>query len=207
MSNQSSDLASGQPDSVSAWSLIKPYWVSEERRTAWGLLIAIIAMDLLLVGINARLNTWNRDFYNALEGRNVHEFPQLMLLFSALAFAFVAISVYKRYLRQMLGFRWRQWLTTRYLREWLGNGTFYRIERDRLTDNPDQRIAVDLDSFATTTLSLTLDLLSTLETLVWFSTVLWSTAGALAVMIGGTPVRQSGVPRRFCVSRRAMARV
>ena len=69
---------------------------------------------------------------------------------------------------------------------------FYRIERDRLTDNPDQRIAVDLDLFATTTLSLTLDLLSTLETLVWFSTVLWSTAGALAVMIGGTPVQIPG---------------
>src|SRR5580692_5738681 len=106
MSNLSSAPASGQPDRVSAWSLIKPYWVSEERRTAWGLLITIIVMDLLVVGINARLNTWNRDFYNALEGRKVHEFPQLMLLFSALAFAFVGISVYNRYLRQMLGFRW-----------------------------------------------------------------------------------------------------
>ena len=190
--HQSSGPASVQPGSVSAWSLIKPYWVSEERRTAWGLLIAIIAMDLLLVGINARLNTWDRDFYDALEGRNVHEFPRLVLLFSALAFAFVSISVYNRYLRQMLGFRWRQWLTARYLQEWLGGAAFYRIERDHLTDNPDQRIAEDLDLFATTTLSLTLNLLSTLETLVWFSTVLWSTAGALAVMIGGTPVRIPG---------------
>src|ERR1700730_11324588 len=136
MSNQSSDLASGQLDSVSAWSLIRPYWVSEERRTAWGLLITIIVMDLVLVGINARLNTWNRDFYNALEGRKVHELPQLMMLFSALAFAFVAISVYNRYLRQMLGFRWRQWLTTRYLQEWLGDGTFYRIERHRRVATP-----------------------------------------------------------------------
>src|SRR5258706_475826 len=68
MSDQSSGLASGQADSVSAWSLIRPYWASEERKTAWGLLIAIIVMDLILVGINARLNTWNRDFYNALEG-------------------------------------------------------------------------------------------------------------------------------------------
>ncbi|NLP63776.1 ABC transporter ATP-binding protein/permease [Paraburkholderia sacchari] len=192
MSYPSSGPASGQPASISAWSLIRPYWVSEERRTAWGLLITIIAMDLVLVGINARLNTWNRDFYNALEGRNVREFPQLMLLFSALAFSFVAISVYNRYLRQMLGFRWRQWLTSRYLQEWLGGSTFYRIERDSLTDNPDQRIAVDLDSFATTTLSLTLDLLSTLETLVWFSTVLWSTAGALTVVMGGTPVQIPG---------------
>ncbi|KXU83718.1 ABC transporter ATP-binding protein [Paraburkholderia monticola] len=192
MSNPSSEPGSGQPDEISAWSLIRPYWVSEERRTAWGLLIAIIVMDLLLVGINARLNTWNRDFYNALEDRNLREFPQLMLLFSALAFAFVAISVYNRYLRQMLGFRWRQWLTTRYLEAWLGDGTFYRIERDRLIDNPDQRLAVDLDLFANITLSLALDLLSTLETLVWFSIVLWSTAGALTLTMGGTPFQIPG---------------
>jgi vitamin B12/bleomycin/antimicrobial peptide transport system ATP-binding/permease protein len=192
MSNQSSDPASEQLDRVSAWSLIRPYWVSEERRIAWALLLAIIAMDLLLVGINARLNTWNRDFYDALESKNVHEFPQLMLMFAALAFAFIMTSVYNRYLRQMLGFRWRQWLTTRYLNEWLGGGTFYRIERDRLTDNPDQRIAVDLDLFATNTLSLTLDLLSALETLAWFSIVLWNTAGALVVMIGATPVQIPG---------------
>lgn len=192
MSNPPSGAAPREPDSISAWSLIRPYWVSEERRTAWGLLITIIVLDLLLVGIDARLNTWNRDFYNALEGRNVREFPQLMLVFSALAFAFVAISVYNRYLRQMLGFRWRQWLTTRYLEEWLADKTFYRMERDRLTDNPDQRIAVDLGAFATTTLSLTLDLLSTLETLVWFSTVLWITGGALAVVMGGTPVEIPG---------------
>jgi putative ATP-binding cassette transporter len=192
MTNHSSGSASGSLDRVSAWSLIRPYWVSEERGTAWGLLIAIIAMDLLLVGINARLNTWNRDFYDALESRNVRDFPQLMLMFAGLAFASITISVYNRYLRQMLGFRWRQWLTTRYLKEWLGDGTFYRIERDRLVDNPDQRIAVDLDLLATATLSLTLDLLSTIETLVWFSIVLWSTAGALVIMMGGTPVQIQG---------------
>jgi putative ATP-binding cassette transporter len=192
MSQQSSDPASGQLDRVSAWSLIRPYWVSEQWRTAWALLIGIIAMDLLLVGINARLNTWNRDFYDALESKDVREFPQLMLMFAGLAFAFIVISVYNRYLRQMLGFQWRQWLTTRYLEEWLKGDTFYRIERDSLADNPDQRIAVDLDLFANNTLSLTLDLLSALETLVWFSIVLWSTAGTLVVMVGATPFQIPG---------------
>jgi putative ATP-binding cassette transporter len=192
MTNQSYGPASGQPDRVSAWSLIRPYWVSEERRTAWGLLIANVAMDLLLVCINARLNTWSRDFYDALESKNIHAFPRLMIMFAVLALAFCAISVYNRYLRQMLGFRWRQWLTTRYLLEWLEGSTFYRIERDGLTDNPDQRIAVDLDLFATTTLSLTLDLFSTIETLVWFSIVLWSTAGALVFMIGRTALQIPG---------------
>ncbi|MGH8781906.1 ABC transporter ATP-binding protein/permease [Paraburkholderia sp.] len=179
-------------DRVSAWSLIRPYWVSEERKVAWGLLVTIIVINLLVVWINVRLNRWNADFYNALQSKDVHDFPRLLGIFTALAFGFIILAVYGRYLRQMLGFRWRQWLTTRYLNEWLGDATFYRIERDRLADNPDQRISDDLQSFATTTLSLTLDLLSTLVTLVSFITILWSLAGALSVTLGGMPVQIPG---------------
>ncbi|WP_042269682.1 ABC transporter ATP-binding protein/permease [Paraburkholderia heleia] len=177
---------------ITAWSLIKPYWVSEERWIAWGLLVAIIVMNLLVVWINVRLNGWSAEFYNALQAKDVKRFPALLMTFTELAFGFIILAVYGRYLRQMLGFRWRQWLTTRFLNEWLGKGAFYRIERDRLADNPDQRISDDLQSFATTTLSLTLDLLSTVVTLVSFVTILWTLAGALTVTLGGQPLAIPG---------------
>ncbi|MGU7774041.1 ABC transporter ATP-binding protein/permease [Burkholderia sp. MR1-5-21] len=177
---------------VSAWSLIKPYWVSSEWKIAWGLLATIIAINLCVVWINVRLNKWNAEFYNALQSKDVHDFPNLLMQFSALAFGFIILAVYGRYLRQMLGFRWRQWLTERFLGQWLGDRAFYRIERDRLADNPDQRITDDLQSFATTTLSLSLDLLSTVVTLVSFITILWSLAGALTFTLGGTPIAIPG---------------
>ncbi|MGZ2743474.1 ABC transporter ATP-binding protein/permease [Burkholderia stagnalis] len=177
---------------VSAWSLVKPYWVSSEWKVAWGLLVTIIAINLCVVWINVRLNKWNAQFYNALQSKDVHDFPNLLLQFSALAFAFIILAVYGRYLRQMLGFRWRQWLTERFLGQWLGDRAFYRIERDRLADNPDQRITDDLQSFATTTLALSLDLLSTVVTLVSFITILWSLAGALTVTLGATPIAIPG---------------
>ncbi|RQS05690.1 ABC transporter ATP-binding protein/permease [Burkholderia sp. Bp9002] len=177
---------------VSAWSLIKPYWVSSEWKVAWGLLVTIVVINLCVVWINVRLNKWNAQFYNALQSKDVHDFPNLLLQFSALAFAFIILAVYGRYLRQMLGFRWRQWLTERFLGQWLGDRAFYRIERDRLADNPDQRITDDLQSFATTTLSLSLDLLSTVVTLVSFITILWSLAGALTVTLGATPIAIPG---------------
>ena len=180
MTNITPDNSQQNADNVSAWSLIKPYWISEERGIAWGLLVAIIAINMTVVWINVRLNRWNADFYNALQSKNVHDFPQLLLVFTVLAFAYILLAVYGRYLRQMLGFRWRQWLTDKYLEQWLGDRAFYRIERDRLADNPDQRISDDLQSFATTTLSLSLDLLSTLVTLVTFITILWTIAGALS---------------------------
>ncbi|WP_118184149.1 ABC transporter ATP-binding protein/permease [Paraburkholderia phosphatilytica] len=181
-----------QDDPVSAWSLIKPYWVSEERKTAWALLGAIIAMNLAVVWINVRMNRWSADFYNSLQEKNTHDFPHLLMIFTVLAFAFIILAVYGRYLRQMLGFRWRQWLTNRYLNDWLGHGSFYRIERDRLADNPDQRICDDLQSFATTTLALSLDLLSTVVTLASFITILWALAGPLTVALGGMPVTIPG---------------
>ncbi|KWC30276.1 ABC transporter ATP-binding protein [Burkholderia ubonensis] len=177
---------------VSAWSLIKPYWVSSEWKVAWGLLVTIVVINLCVVWINVKLNQWNAQFYNALQAKNVHDFPGLLMQFSALAFGFIILAVYGRYLRQMLGFRWRQWLTDRFLNEWLGDRAFYRIERDRLADNPDQRITDDLQSFATTTLSLSLDLLSTIVTLVSFITILWSLAGALTFTLGGTPIAIPG---------------
>jgi putative ATP-binding cassette transporter len=192
MTTLSSGPTAEQDQKISAWSLIKPYWVSEERLVAWGMLAAIIVMNLLVVAINVRLNSWSGDFYDALQSKNVKQFPHLLMVFTGLAFSFIILAVYGRYLRQMLGFRWRQWLTTHFLSDWLGNGTFYRIERDRLADNPDQRISDDLQSFATTTLSLTLDLLSTVVTLVSFITILWTLAGALTVTLGSQPLTIPG---------------
>ncbi|AJX15856.1 ABC transporter ATP-binding protein/permease [Burkholderia ubonensis] len=173
---------------VSAWSLIKPYWVSSEWKVAWGLLVAIIVMNLTSVWLSVRFNTWYGQFTNALQAKDARHFPHLMLVFCAIAFGAIILFVFSRYLRQMLGFRWRQWLTNQFLDEWLNDRAFYRIERDRLTDNPDQRITDDLQAFASTTLVLSLELLSTAVSLVSFIVILWTLAGPLTIPIGGTSV-------------------
>ena len=170
---------------TTAWGLIKPYWVSEEWKLAWALLVAIVAMNLILVGFNVWFNQWYAKFYNALQTKDMPQFAHLLLQFTLLAFVFVALAVYRVYLRQMLEFRWRQWLTHRFLRAWLGERAFYRIERDRLADNPDQRISDDLQSFATNTLSLSLGFLSNIVTLFSFVTILWTVAGPLTLKLGG----------------------
>src|ERR1700722_13891391 len=102
MTNITADNSQQNDDNVSAWSLIKRYWISEERGIAWGLLVAIIAINMTVVCINVRLNRWNADFYNALQSKIVHDFPQLLLVFTVLAFAYILLAVYGRYLRQML---------------------------------------------------------------------------------------------------------
>ena len=50
-----------------AWSLAKPYFSSEEKWLAWGLLIFVIALNLLNVAMNVMLTYWVGDFYNAIQ--------------------------------------------------------------------------------------------------------------------------------------------
>ncbi len=175
-----------------AWSLIRLFWVSQERWPARGLLALIVAMNLAIVYINVRLNSWSAQFYNALESKDTAHFRPLLLSFTTLALGYIVLAVYALYFKQMLGFRWRRWLTADYLHRWLGEHAFYRIERDRLADNPDQRIADDLQSLATTTLALSLDLLSTVVTLVSFVVILWSLAGPLLAHVAGHAVSIPG---------------
>src|ERR1700747_3183728 len=91
-----------------AWRLTKPYWTSEEKWSAWGLLLAVIALNLGNVYISVRINEWNNSFYNALQAFNGDEFFRQIGVFCILAGLFIAISVYALYLSQMLRLRWRR---------------------------------------------------------------------------------------------------
>ncbi len=103
-----------------------------------------------------------------------------------LATIWVAVGVYQLYLRQILHIRWRRWLTERSLKGWLSHQAYYRIQIDQsTTDNPDQRIADDLDSFATLSLSLSLGILSSVVTLASFFLILWRLSPALTVPFWG----------------------
>src|SRR5579863_5502893 len=102
-----------------AWWIAKPYWVSEEKGWAWGLLVAVIVLNLASVFIGVRINFWQRDFFNAIQDYNWDEFKDQMLIFAGLAAADVVATVYQLYLQQMLQIRWRRWLTQRYLDAWL----------------------------------------------------------------------------------------
>ncbi|MBI4205642.1 MAG: ABC transporter ATP-binding protein/permease [Betaproteobacteria bacterium] len=175
------------------WALARPYWFSEERRTARLLLAVVIALNLGIVYVNVEINHWQNAFFNTLQDKNQAEFLNQLIKFCWLAGAYIVMAVYGFYLRQMLQIRWRRWLTERYLNEWLDGRMYYRLQlTDRGTDNPDQRISEDLRLFADLTLTYTLDLMSTVVTLVSFIAILWALSGPLTFMLGDASINVPG---------------
>ena len=155
-----------------AWCVARTYWTSEEKWSAWGLLLAVVAFNLGTVCTSVGINAWNRDFYNALQGFDRGGiFHQLGVLF-ILGSLGITLSVCAVYLQQMLQIRWRRWLTRRYLGAWLATRTYYQLQLKNGVDNPDQRIGEDINQFTSYALTLSLCLLTSLVTLGSFFAVL-----------------------------------
>lgn len=162
-----------------------PYWRSEDRWKARALLAAIIVMNLGMVYIQVLVNEWTRVFYNVLENLDKTKFFTEIATFCFLAGAYIAQAVYMLYLSQMLQIRWRKWLTDQYLRDWLSNQAYYRVNlADPQTDNPDQRISEDINSYIEMTISLGASLLNSVATLLSFLAILWQLSGTLVVPLG-----------------------
>ncbi len=179
------------------WALSAPYFQSEERWKARGMLLAIVLLNLGAVYMLVLLNDWNRLFYDALQNKDAAVFWTQLGRFTYLALIFVVIAVYRFYLTQMLEVRWRAWMTTNYLQRWLADHTFYKLELARfsnpvagadapMSDNPDQRIQEDINLFTTYSISLSMGLLNAVVTLVSFIGILWTLSGAFAITLDGT---------------------
>ena len=172
-----------------AWNIAWPYWKSEEKWSAIGLLVAIITFNLALVWLNVRFNYWYNDFYNTLQEYKWNEFWWQFGIFGVLALSYIVVGVYSAYIQRILHIRWRRWLTGRFLRKWLDDQAYYRLQLSQVTpDNPDQRISDDLNRFATQSLDLSLGLLSAFVTLVSFLSILWTLSGALTIPLGGVSI-------------------
>jgi len=183
------------------WELFKPYWFSKdsavvqlrwirltttEKVISRLLLLVIVALTLGMVYMEVLFNAWQNLFFNTFQDKDKVEFYNQILRFGLLATIWIVMAVYTQYLTQMLQIRWRRWLTRRYLREWLTDRTYYRMQLvGAQTDNPDQRVAEDLKIFVDETLNLSLGLLNAVVTLISFVGILWVLSGPLTVPLAG----------------------
>ena len=181
------------------WYLTGPYLKSEEKWSAWGLLIVVLAADFALVRINVLLNLNGGAWVNSLQQYDEKTFFHLLLTyepspdgpfgiipgFVPLAVLALLILVNGRYMRQWLQIRWRRWLTAHYQAEWLSRRAYYQMQLQPETlgnDNPDQRISDDINEFVGNGLVLGFGFITNIVSLVSFLQILWILSFPITVL-------------------------
>jgi putative ATP-binding cassette transporter len=168
------------------WRLSIPYFRSEDRWPGRILLASVIAIELSLVALQVILNQWYNRFYNTLQDHDWNAFVSAILFFCVIAAIYTVLAVYQLYLNQWLQIRWRRWMTQTYLRQWLHSANHYRMQLlGDTADNPDQRIADDLQMFVQYTLTIGIGLLSSIVTLCSFVVILWTLSAQAPLTLFG----------------------
>ena len=166
------------PLSLNAWKqfvrVAKPYWLGEEKKKAWCLMLLLIGLMLVETKLAVMLNDQAGEMTSALAGKNGSRFwTAVRACLFTLAFA-VPVYAFYYYMRDLFANQWRRWLTNRFLDGYLKGRKYYELGADSAIDNPDQRISEDINTFTGRSINFLLIFIGSAMQLVAFSAVLWS---------------------------------
>ena len=171
-----------------------PFFSSQHKWMNRGRLALIAALTVAQVAVQVGLNTWSADLYNAIEGRHLEAFLELIVTFVLYLLASILVFSITLYTKRRLQFAWRVWITRNTLSVWMAQGRHYQLgliasEHD---DNPDGRIAEDIRVTTESAVDLGQALFYCILLFGTFVTVLWRISGVIHVEIGGTDIAIPG---------------
>ena len=164
-------------------AIAAPYFRSDERWRAAGLLALLGLLLLGQTGFNVMFNHESGEFTSALAARDADRFWVSIERFTLILIGGVPIYAAYYFVRDTLGLRWRQWLTQHFLDRYFAHRGYYRLNAIVGIDNPDQRIADDVNAFTGQSLYFSMIVLGALIELIAFSGVLWSISQMLVYFL------------------------
>lgn len=173
------------------WSVSKPYWFSQEKSGAIALLSLLILLSISSSSFLVIETIQRGELVSSLAAKDSDRFLRTILLLFGIIIATIPLISLKTYVQGKLSLHWRRWLTDRFLHRYFDNLNFYRLNFSEQIDNPDQRIAEDINNFTQQSLYLLTILSDSILQLILFSSVLWATSPILMLVliiyaVGGT---------------------
>ncbi len=167
-------------------TLLGALWRSPCRRVCLLLAVGVVAVIALNMVAQVRLNTWQGDFYNAIDQRQASELLHQTLVFLVIVAALLLLVVGETFFRELLIVRLREWLTRDLLDQWVtGRRPWLLGFRGDIAQNPDQRLQADARHLTELSIGLAIGLLRSSLLLVGFLGVLWTLSADTVFHLGG----------------------
>ena len=160
-----------------------PYWRSEEKWHARGMVALLVLLLLSQTAFAVLLNEQTGEFTSALAARDGGRFWRAIWLALGLLIGAVPTYACFYWVRDTLGIRWRRWLTHRFLQRYFDDHHYYALNAQASLDNPDQRIAEDINTFTQRSLFFLMILIGSAMQLAAFSNVLWGISRTLVYFL------------------------
>jgi len=153
------------------------------RWQPWALLSLLLLLSLSVSGLNVIISYVGNFFTTALAEKDQPTFWRFLFVYAGVFIVGTPIVVVYTYTRQKLALYWREWMTNKFLDNYLENRSYYQINSEGKIDNPDQRMAEDVKSFTNQSLFFVLTILNSVIDVISFTGILWSISKLLSIFL------------------------
>ena len=164
-------------------AIAAPYWFRDKKWQVRGLLLLLVLLLLGQTGFAVLFNELTGEFTSALAAKDEDRFWRSIIQCAGILVVAVPIYAFYYFVRDKLGLYWRRWLTRDFLGSYFSNRAYYELNSSAEIDNPDQRIAEDINTFTQKSLYFLLILVGASLQLIAFSGVLWSISRELVIFL------------------------
>lgn len=163
------------------WESASGFWRGLPAWRVWLLCASLVSIVVLQLYVQFRFNYWNRDFFDALEGRDPVRLKNQAFLLIPLCAGSIALAVTSVWGRMTVQRQWRQWLTAKVIDYWVENDRYARLAMVQGDQKiPEYRIAEDVRIATDAPIDFALGLVASLLTAIIFIQILWNVGGDFA---------------------------
>jgi putative ATP-binding cassette transporter len=171
-------------------AIAQPYWypTASNKRSfsevirSWGMLSLLIFLIVGLVGVTAFNSFVNRRLIDVIiQEKDASQFASTLTVYAIGLICVTLLAGFTKDIRKKIALDWYQWLNTQIVEKYFSNRAYYKINFQSDIDNPDQRLAQEIEPIATNAISFSATFLEKSLEMLTFLAVVWSISRQIAI--------------------------
>ncbi|MGJ5676871.1 MAG: ABC transporter ATP-binding protein/permease [Nostochopsis sp.] len=151
---------------------------------AWGMLIILVFLIVLLVGITASGSFFNRYVINIIiEEKDLSKYQGTLWISMLVLVLETGLIAFSRFVRKKIALDWYKWLNNHILEKYFRNRAYYKINFQSDIDNPDQRLSQEIEPITSNALSFSATFLEKSLQIISYLVILWTISQQIAVLL------------------------
>lgn len=172
--------------------VVQPYWYPTETGgrafsaviRSWGMLFLLIFLIIALVGLDAVGSFWNRYVLDIIiEERDLSKYLSTLWISCLLIAAITLLVGLSKFVRKRVALDWYKWLSHYILKKYLSNRAYYKIDFRSDLNNPDQRLAQEIEPITSSGLRFVVTFLQKVLEMITFIIILWTISQEIAAYL------------------------
>ena len=169
-----------------------PYWYPTDPKgrtfseviSSWGMLFLLLLVIVGLVASNAVNSFVNRYLVDVIiQDKNASKFLTILLFYGLGLLLITLFTAFSKFVRKRIILDWYEWLNQQVITQYLSDRAYYKINFRSDVDNPDQRIAQEIEPIARNAVNFGAILLEKVLEMTTFLVILFSISRLAALIL------------------------